>query len=46
MCFQKGGVKKTGSLRKVEILRGGELLDTIDFYQLFNQGKITSRILG
>ncbi len=34
-----GGVKKTGSLRKVEILRGGELLDTIDFYQLFNQGE-------
>ncbi|MEJ2700471.1 MAG: polysaccharide export protein, partial [Desulfuromonadales bacterium] len=33
-----GGPAKTGSLRKVQLVRGGEVVDTIDFYDFFLNG--------
>lgn len=33
-----GGPAKTGSLRKVQLVRGGELVATIDFYDFFLNG--------
>lgn len=38
---QAGGVKITGSLRNVQLIRGGEIFREIDFYDFFNSGKNT-----
>jgi protein involved in polysaccharide export with SLBB domain len=36
--IQAGGVKRNGSLRKVEIIRGGKTLTVFDFYDFFIEG--------
>jgi len=38
---QVGGIKTSGSLRNIEIIRNGTVHETIDFYQFFNKGKDT-----
>ena len=35
---QAGGIDKTGSLRKIKLIRNEEVIDTIDFYSFFNSG--------
>lgn len=42
--FTSGGVKTTGSLRKIEVKRGGELIKTLDFYDLLLRGDTSSDI--
>ena len=37
--IQSGGIKKSGSLRNIQILRKGEVVEKIDFYQFFTNGK-------
>jgi protein involved in polysaccharide export with SLBB domain len=37
--IQAGGVKKEGSLRKIEIIRSNKVLTVIDFYSFFKDGK-------
>ena len=36
---QAGGIEKEGSLRKVQLIRNGEIVSTIDFYSFFIDGK-------
>tara|TARA_A100000164_G_C21919241_1_gene779826 strand:- start:200 stop:2134 length:1935 start_codon:yes stop_codon:yes gene_type:complete len=36
---QNGGVKKNGSLRKIELIRDKKVINTIDFYSFFIEGK-------
>lgn len=38
---QAGGIKITGSLRNVQLIRDGEILREIDFYDFFNSGQNT-----
>ena len=38
---QAGGVKNEGSLRKVELIRDGEILSVFDFYSFFIKGENT-----
>ncbi len=38
---QAGGVKKEGSLRKVQLIRDNEIIATVDFYSFFMSGKNT-----
>jgi len=37
--IQAGGIKKEGSLRKIQLIRNGEIVSTIDFYSFFIDGK-------
>lgn len=37
-----GGVKNTGSLRKIQLKRGGQVVTNFDFYDLLLKGDITS----
>lgn len=39
ILIQAGGVGDVGSVRKIEVLRNGQLVDTIDYYHLLLQGK-------
>ena len=36
--FASGGISKTGSLRNIQLKRGGKLITTLDFYDLLLQG--------
>lgn len=36
---QAGGLNNNGSLRNVELIRDGELIDSVDFYSFFMDGK-------
>ena len=36
--IQAGGIKKEGSLRKIHLIRKGETIAVIDFYNFFNEG--------
>ena len=36
--IQAGGVKKTGSLRQIKIIRSDEVISSIDFYSFFAEG--------
>ncbi len=38
---QAGGVKREGSLRKVQLIRDNEIITTVDFYSFFMSGKNT-----
>ena len=38
---QAGGIKNEGSLRKVELIRDGEILSVFDFYNFFIKGENT-----
>ena len=42
--FQAGGIDTTGSLRNIELYRGGEKINTIDLYQIIHGGKINKQI--
>lgn len=35
---QAGGVKQEGSLRNIQLIRKGEIIDTVDFYSFFSNG--------
>lgn len=35
---QSGGINEEGSLRRVELIRGGKVIETVDFYTFFNSG--------
>jgi len=35
---QAGGVKQEGSLRNIQLVRKGEIIDTVDFYSFFSNG--------
>ena len=37
--IQAGGVKNSGSLRNVQIIRSGEIIQTVDFYSFFIAGE-------
>ena len=37
--IQAGGVKNSGSLRNVQIIRSGEIIQTVDFYSFFISGE-------
>ncbi len=37
--IQAGGVKNSGTLRNVQIIRSGEIIQTVDFYSFFNSGE-------
>ena len=37
--IQAGGIKKNGSLRNIKLIRNGLLIDTVDFYSFFMEGK-------
>lgn len=37
--IQSGGVSDTGTLRNIQIIRSGEIIDQIDFYSFFINGK-------
>ncbi len=39
ILIQAGGVSDVGSVRKIQVLRNGQLIDTIDYYHLLLQGK-------
>ncbi len=39
--IQAGGVNDKGSLRKVQLIRNGQLLTTVDFYSFFMNGENT-----
>ena len=39
MALVYSGVKKSGSLRKIQLIREGNLIDTFDFYSFFLDGK-------
>ena len=39
--IQAGGINKRGSLREVQLIRGGKLFATIDFYSFFMNGRNT-----
>jgi protein involved in polysaccharide export with SLBB domain len=36
---QAGGIKKEGSLRNIQLIRSGKIIDTIDFYSFFSNGE-------
>jgi len=36
---QAGGVKESGSLREVQLIRAGNVISTVDFYSFFMSGK-------
>ncbi len=36
---QAGGIKEGGSLRKIQLIRNGKTINTIDFYNFFMNGK-------
>ncbi len=36
--IQAGGVKKTGSLRQIKIIRADEVISSVDFYSFFTEG--------
>lgn len=38
---QTGGVNYTGSLRNIELIRSGEVIDSVDFYSFFLKGNNT-----
>ena len=40
--FAAGGIAETGSLRRIELRRGGELVSEMDFYDLLLSGNTTS----
>ena len=42
--IQAGGVDTTGSLREIKIKRNGKLLNTIDLYDYFLEGSISTNI--
>ena len=37
--IQAGGIKQSGSLRTIQLIRNGLLIDTIDFYAFFMKGE-------
>jgi protein involved in polysaccharide export with SLBB domain len=37
--IQAGGVSSNGSLRKIQLIRNGNIVDTVDFYTFFMNGK-------
>ena len=37
--IQAGGVSSNGSLRKIQLIRNGNVIDTVDFYTFFMNGK-------
>ncbi len=37
--IQAGGVSSNGSLRKIQLIRNGNVIDTVDFYSFFMDGK-------
>lgn len=39
MALVYAGVKKSGSLRKIQLIREGNIIDTFDFYSFFLDGK-------
>lgn len=39
---QAGGVKQDGSLRNIQLLRDGAIIDEVDFYAFFNKGSSSS----
>ena len=39
ILIQAGGVSDIGSVRKIEVLRNGKLIDTIDYYHLLTLGR-------
>ena len=42
--FYAGGVDTTGSLRNIKVYRDGNLLETIDLYQIIHGGKFNKQI--
>ena len=36
--FESGGIKKTGSLRNIQLKRKGKVIATFDFYDVLLQG--------
>ena len=36
---QAGGVTKDGTLREIQLIRNGEIIDSVDFYSFFLDGK-------
>ena len=36
---QAGGIKEEGSLRRVQLIRNGNIVSTVDFYSFFTDGK-------
>ena len=39
--IQAGGINNKGSLREVQLIRNGKIIDTVDFYSFFMSGKNT-----
>ncbi len=39
---QAGGVKQDGSLRNIQLIRNGIIIDKVDFYTFFNKGSSSS----
>ncbi len=37
--IQAGGISMTGSLRDIQIIRGGNVVNTVDLYELFLEGR-------
>ena len=37
--IQSGGISSNGSLRKIQLIRNGNVIDTVDFYTFFMNGK-------
>tara|TARA_Y100000768_G_scaffold380089_1_gene356712 strand:+ start:1117 stop:3024 length:1908 start_codon:yes stop_codon:yes gene_type:complete len=37
--IQAGGISSNGSLRKIQLIRNGNVIDTVDFYSFFMDGK-------
>jgi len=37
--IQAGGIKESGSLRNIQLIRNGLIIETIDFYAFFMEGK-------
>ena len=35
---QAGGISQDGSLRSIQLIRNGNIIDTVDFYTFFNKG--------
>lgn len=39
ILIQAGGISDVGSVRKIEVIRNGKLIDTIDYYHLLSMGR-------
>jgi len=44
VLYLSGGPAETGSLRKIELIRGNKVVETIDFYQFLQKGTLAKDI--